>query len=454
MTVDTLSSHNPWTSELVAALPSTSLAVVNDEINAVARAFPAWSEEQQTRHAALMELSQAITAQRETIIALLINEAGKNKTDAEAEFELLGKKITLSLSACAERTPQVVNATTEPQRYWKARGVAAVFGPFNFPLHLLHGLVVPALAVGCTVIAKPSERCPRLGQLYAQLIAQTSLKNACRIVHGGHAVAQTILQHPAISTVAAVGSYRMGQALCQALSTRPEIITALELGGVNPALILPDADIPAASTAIADGAWRMAGQRCTATRVVHVPRALCRAFINALEIARQSWLPDGMPTGKNGALISLAARQDFICAVNNRPAELSLIAGDPNKSFAASSCVDPIALLVEDPAVRQHTAYRDEHFGPRLIIDPYDDLDDALTRMSDNPYRLAAAIYTADRARFVSLAKKLPYGQVNHNRPTAGARSDMPFGGLGKSGNGRPAAIAAGALFADECVIW
>jgi succinylglutamic semialdehyde dehydrogenase len=454
MLADTLSSFNPWTGELVTTLTSTALATVNDEINAVARAFPAWSHDQRMRHAALLELAQVITAQRATIIDLLINEAGKNKTDAEAEYELLGKKITLSLSANTERTPQAVGATAEPQRYWKPRGVAAVFGPFNFPLHLLHGLVVPALAVGCTVIAKPSERCPRLGQLYAQLIAQTPLKNACRIVLGGHAVAQTLLQHPAISTVAAVGSYRMGQALCQTLSTRPEIITAFELGGVNPALILPDADIPAASTAIADGAWRMAGQRCTATRVVHVPRALCRAFINALEIARQNWLPDGTTIGKNGALISLAARQDFMTALNNRPAGLSLIAGDPNKSFAASSCVDPIALLLEDPALRQHAIYREEHFGPRLIIDPYDDLDDALTRMSDNPYRLAAAIYTADRAQFLSLAQALPYGQVNHNRPTAGARSDMPFGGLGKSGNGRPAAIAAGAIFADECVIW
>ena len=87
-------------------------------------------------------------------------------------------------------------------------------------------------------------------------------------------------------------------------------------------------------------------------------------------------------------------------------------------------------------------------------MDAYDDLDECLARVNANPYRLAAAVFTASRERFVALAARLPYGQVNHNRPTAGARSDQPFGGLGKAGNARPAALAAGAIFADESVVW
>jgi len=104
--------------------------------------------------------------------------------------------------------------------------------------------------------------------------------------------------------------------------------------------------------------------------------------------------------------------------------------------------------------MRNHTLYRDEHFGPALIVDTYDDLDECLARCAANPYRLAASVFTADRARFIACAARLPYGQVNHNRPTAGARSDQPFGGLGASGNGRPAAVAACQIFADETVIW
>ena len=105
-------------------------------------------------------------------------------------------------------------------------------------------------------------------------------------------------------------------------------------------------------------------------------------------------------------------------------------------------------------AARAQALYREEHFGPALVLDAYDDLDECLARLAANPYRLAASVFTADRARFSACAARLPYGQVNHNRPTAGARSDQPFGGLGLSGNGRPAAVAAGAIFADETVVW
>ena len=96
----------------------------------------------------------------------------------------------------------------------------------------------------------------------------------------------------------------------------------------------------------------------------------------------------------------------------------------------------------------------EEHFGPALVVDAYEDLDECVARIAINPYRLAASVFTASRERFLALAARLPYGQVNHNRPTAGARSDLPFGGLGRAGNGRPAALAAGQIFADECVVW
>lgn len=449
-----LISHSPWTGKVLGEVPMTTAAAGQAALQHVQRHGAAWQVDSTQRRVLLTRLSERLVAARAQLVQLLIDEAGKNRSDAEAEADLLPKKIAISLDAGLARTPQALATGTEPQICWRPRGVAVVLGPFNFPLHLLHGLVVPALAVGCPVVAKPSERCPLLGALYERLLGEAGLADVCRMVQGTADIAQALIAHPAVATVAAVGGRATGLALSTALAGRPEVVLALELGGVNPALVLADADLPAAVTAIADGAWRMAGQRCTATRQVHVPRSMLPTFTEALMRERARWVPDGTPQGASGSLIHAGARERFLSAHATAPSGLIRVAGDPARRFGASHCVDPLLLQAQDPSVRGHTLYRDENFGPGLIIDAYDDLDECVGRLQANPYRLAASVFTASRERFLALAARLPYGQVNHNRPTAGARSDQPFGGLGLAGNARPAALAAGAIFADESVVW
>lgn len=450
----TLVSTSPWDPQRIVFSGETADgAEVATAVDLASAAFVAWSHAHDARQVALERLAHVCTAARPRIVELLIIEAGKCRADAEAEADLLAKKIAITLGPGLGRTPQTVGGT-EAQIVWRPRGVAAVLGPFNFPLHLLHGLVVPALAVGCTVVAKPSERCPALGALYASLIAEAGLHHVCRVVLGGADTAQALIAQPHIATVAAVGGRATGLALAQALAGRPEVVFALELGGVNHALVCDDADLDGAATMIAEGAWRMAGQRCTATRSVQVSRRHLAGLLDRLVGERQRWCPDGTPTGASGTLISREAHERQQSQWSTPPAGLELIAGDPATRFGAGWCADPLLLVIRDPAVRTHPLTTEEHFGPALVVDAYDDLDECVARIATNPYRLAASVFTASRERFLSLAARLPYGQVNHNRPTAGARSDLPFGGLGSAGNGRPAALAAGQIFADECVVW
>lgn len=449
-----LVSRSPWTGNVLGEVPAAGVGDCATAVALVAEAFPAWAAEAPQRRRLLLGFSERLIAARDEIVRLLSDEAGKNRSDAEAEADLLPKKIAISLDAGLARTPQMLGEGNEPQVLWRPRGVAVVLGPFNFPLHLLHGLVVPALAVGCTVVAKPSERCPLTGALYARLLDEAGLGHVCRVVHGGADIAQALIAQPEVATVAAVGGRATGLALGAALADRPEVVLALELGGVNPALVLDDADLSAAATAIADGAWRMAGQRCTATRQVHVPRRLQAALLTALANERTRWQPDGTPAGASGTLITPAAHDRFVAAHTQLHHGFALVAGDPTRRFAASTCVDPLLLDVRDHAARSDVRYREEFFGPAVIVDAYDDLDECVARLVANPYRLAASVFTTSRDRFLALAPRLPYGQVNHNRPTAGARSDQPFGGLGRAGNARPAALAAGAIFADESVVW
>lgn len=448
-----LTSRSPWNGEAVWTGMTADGAACAAAVIAAAQAFAVWSRDHDGRRAALERLAQVCASARPRIVELLIVEAGKCRTDAEAEADLLTKKIAVTLGPGLARTPLSASGS-EAQIVWRPRGVATVLGPFNFPLHLLHGLVVPALAVGCTVVAKPSERCPALGALYATVIAEAGLDHVCRVVLGGADTARALIAQPQIATVAAVGGRATGLALTQVLVGRPEVVLALELGGVNHALVCDDADLDTATTMIAEGAWRMAGQRCTATRIVHVPRVMLDGLCDRLLRERQRWVPDGTPAGVSGTLISLDAHERQRSEWSARPTGLELIAGDSTARFGISCCADPLLLVARDPVVRSQALMTEEHFGPALVVDAYDDLDGCVARIAANPYRLAASVFTASRERFLALAVRLPYGQVNHNRPTAGARSDLPFGGLGRAGNGRPAALAAGQIFADECVVW
>ncbi len=448
-----LISRSPWDGEVVWTGTAADEAASAAAVIAAAQSFAVWSRDHDGRRVALERLAQVCASARTRIVDLLIAEAGKCRSDAEAEVDLLAKKIAVTLGLGLARTPQTVSGN-EAQMVWRPRGVAAVLGPFNFPLHLLHGLVVPALAVGCTVVAKPSERCLALGALYATLITEAGLDHVCRVVLGGAETARALIAQPRVATVAAVGGRATGLALGRALADRPEVVLALELGGVNHALVCDDADFDSAAAMIAEGAWRMAGQRCTATRIVHVPRTMLAGLLDRLIRERQRWRPDGTPTGASGTLISRESWERQRSAWSTRPPELELIVGDPAARFGASCCADPLLLVARDHAVRTQQLITEEHFGPALVVDDYDDLDECVARIAANSYRLAASVFTASRERFLTLAARLPYGQVNHNRPTVGARSDLPFGGLGRSGNGRPAALAAGQIFADESVVW
>ncbi len=447
-----LESRSPWDGQLVAALPSTPLPALAGLAGRLAAEQPRWAAPgaggADARRQGLERLAEVLTRARPALVQALIREAGKCRADAEAEADLLPRKIAITLGAGLERTPP---AGEGPIR-WRARGLAAAIGPSNFPLHLLHGLVVPALAVGCTVIAKPSERCPGLGAAYAEAITAAGLDQVVGVVQGGAELSLALAREPLVQSLAAVGGRAMGRALALAMAERPEAVLALELGGVNQALVLDDADAGLAVLALAEGAWRMAGQRCTATRIVHLPAARQQELTLALAQARARYLPAENPEGAVGRMITSAASASFRARYHDLPAGLQLVAGGQEE--AAGAACPPLLLALRDPDARMHALYRQEQFGPALIIDPYHQEAEAVARMRENPARLAAAIFTASRERFLALAEQLPYGQVNWNRPTAGARSDLPFGGCGESGNGHPAALAAGRIFADETVVW
>lgn len=438
---------DPWTGTVRPPVAATAPDQARADAEVLVAAAPAWRGDPRLRAERLRALASVCESRRGELIDLLIHEAGKTRADAEAEAALLPKKIAITLEHLAPRTPTAITATMAGS-VWRPRGLSLVLGPSNFPLHLLHGLVVPALAVGCTVLAKPSERCPSLGAAYARCLEAAGLTGVCRVVQGDAHLVDALLDLDRLAVVAAVGGAAMGEALHRRMAGRTAVILALELGGVNHALVRGDADADATAIAIADGAWRMAGQRCTATRIVHVPAADLDAWLHRLGDLRRQWRPGASPEALAGPMVDTTAAARFRSGFADLPAGIRLVAGDLGGD---GTRVDPLLLTAtaaDDPWLHH------ERFGPALVVCPYSDEAAAVATMQANPWRLSCSIFTRDDAAFVRLAAVLPYGIVNRNRPTAGARSDLPFGGCGRSGNGRPAALAAAQIFADETVVW
>ncbi len=448
-----LTSISPWDGTPVWRAASATTTEAASAVAAAVAAFPAWALEVD-RAGRIRRFAEAVLHHRKAVVTLLVREAGKTTAEAEAEADQLGGVIDTTLGAGLGRTPGVPAFGHALALPWRPRGPAVVIAPGNQPLLALHQLVVPALAVGCTVVAKPSPEALGLGELYRALLKESGLDGVCAVLLGGCDVAEAIVDQPGVATVAATGSRAMGAALARRLAGRSEVVFAASLGGVNPVLVLPDADLPAALIAVAESAWRLAGQHGTASRVLFVPRAQLDAALEQLGRERQRWLPAPAPDGAVGPMRSIAARAAFLAGLGELPAGTDPIAGRREPLEKPSAGTDPLLFVLRPGATAGHPLLTREHAGPLLAVVPYDDAAQAAAWLEANPHRLAAAIWTADRARFLDLARRLRYGRLYHNRSTLSTRLDLPAAACGLSGTGQASGVAACQIFADETVVW
>lgn len=430
--------------ELVARHAFRASAV--DEAVAHARAaFPSWSLTSVEQRKALLLALKGVLARRASEFAQLIaREVGKPLWEAEGEVSAALQKIDVTLSdGLALVAPREVSGRA--QRYaFRPHGVAAVIGPFNFPLHLVHGHVVPALATGNTVVVKPSELTPTVGQLYAECFHEAGFPiGVFNLVQGTGASGARLAEHPEVDAVLFTGSYAVGQAIKRATLDQPHKLLALELGGRNPALVLADANLDKAVHDVLWGAFVTAGQRCSGTAVALIERDLFDAFTHTL-LAKLAGLRVGDPLAADvfmGPMISRAARERFLAALDQAEAAgvLALLRNDQVPGTPRGAYVGPSVHHVLAPGALAYE--REELFGPDLALEAVDDLDHAIARANLSPYGLSASVFGAREADFEHALARLRYGCVNWNAPTCGASSRLPFGGTRKSGNHRPAAL-------------
>ena len=417
---------------------------VDAAVERARRAFPAWRDAGfEARAVVLKNFARLASGGEEELARLVAREVGKALWDARAEARILAPKVAVTLAE-GMRLVADVEAAKGVRASHHPRGVLAVLGPFNFPLHLPNGHLVPALATGNCVVFKPSELAPASGERLAALFRDAGApEGVVEVVHGGRDTGRALAGHPDVDGVLFTGSWAAGRALQADSLDQPGKILALEMGGNNAVIVLEDADLDLAVAETAFSVAATTGQRCTCARRVFVQRGLMDAFTEKLvRVLRDLAVGPPLEDGNfMGPLVSKTAHEGlehWRGLAEEAGAERVLLAdvGRPPPYTGAG--------LVRFPDTRQtHPYQREEIFGPEAALYPVDDLVAAVAAANDSDYGLAASVFTRDRSSYEYCVGRLRVGCLNWNKATVGASGKLPFGGLGKSGNDRPAGVSA-----------
>ena len=443
---------------LVSTEPATGAEIWSGEVGdaaaevAAARsAWAAWAAHSVAyRIEALRRFANVVRAREPDFAELIARETGKPFWEARTEVAAVINKVEISISAYMERTPQrrleAALGNKVAVRH-KPHGVLAVLGPYNFPAHLPNGHIVPALIAGNAVVFKPSEKTPATGAFLVDCYREAGiLEGVVRLLVGGPEEGKALAGQSGIDGLLFTGSARAGMALHRQFAETPHKILALELGGNNPIVVWDASDVEAAATIIVQSAYLSGGQRCTAARRLIVEDGKQGELVEAVTALIDRIIVDGPfadPQPFMGPLIDNASADHL----QEQWVELMMKGGKPirrlDRAFEERPYLTPALIDVTDARERPD----EELFGPVLQLIRVKDFDAAIDEANNSRFGLAASLIGGSPEMYDRFWANVRAGVINWNKPTNGAPSNAPFGGIGLSGNHRPSAFYA----ADYC---
>lgn len=446
-----LISTNPATNDVVWHGHSASSNDVSLAMSAARAAYPGWKRSSlDTRIAIARRFAELLGENKEDLAHAIGFETGKPLWESRQEVAAMIGKIEISIRAHAERTGERSSSTPDGNAVLRHRphGVVAVYGPYNFPGHLPNGHIVPALLAGNCIIFKPSEQAPLVAEKTVRLWQAAGLPaGVMALLQGEKETGIALACHEDLNGLLFTGSSATGIALHKQFAGRPEFMLALEMGGNNPLIIAQTSALDAAVHHTIQSAFLSAGQRCTCARRVLVPQGeFGDQFIaRLLEVSSKLSMGqfDDAEQPFMGPVISLAAASQLLTAQERLIAMGAVPLLKMQQPNPANAFVTPAIL---DVSAVPHLP-DEEYFGPLTQIIRYQDFGKAIDIANDTAYGLSAGLLADDPALWTQFNLEIEAGVVNWNRPTNGASSAAPFGGLGKSGNHRPSAYYA----ADYC---
>ena len=428
---------NPATEAVAGCISMGSAADVDRAVKAARAAFARYSQTSVADRVALLERVIAEYKLRYADMAAAITEEmGAPAVLAQKAQAAMGMAhLQTALEVLRGYAFQELRGTTMLVK--EPIGVCALITPWNWPVNQIACKVAPALAVGCTMVLKPSEIAPFSAQIWTEILHAAGVPaGVFNLVNGdGPTVGAALSSHPEVDMVSFTGSTRAGIEVAR--NAAPTIKRVhQELGGKSPNIILPDADFKRAITAGVRGVMGNSGQSCNAPTRMLVPNArMDEALAIAREVAEATTVGDPASGAAMGPVIS-DLQWNKIQGLIARGLEegATLVAGGPGKPAGLETgyYVRPTVL---GHVNNQMTVAREEIFGPVLAILGYDTVDEAVAIANDTPYGLAAYVSGGDPEATRQVASRLRAGQVNIN--SAGPDLMAPFGGFKQSGNGR-----------------
>ena len=420
-------------------------------VESARQAWPQWAAQPlANRIETMRRFVNEVRKDQDEFAELIARETGKPLWEAKTETEAVIAKVEISVRAYADRTGQrkldsALQGTAALRH--KPHGVMAVLGPYNFPAHLPNGHMIPALIAGNAVILKPSEKTPAVGEKLVQLLNRAGIpEGVVQLLIGGPDEGKAMVAHPDVNGVLFTGSAQVGIAINKKLATDPGKIVALEMGGNNPIVLWDTPLLSDAAALVIQSAFTTAGQRCTAAR-----RLIVKADMYDAAVAEVKKLTDRIIVGAPfdepqpfmGPVIDNQVAdqltESFVYLLSNGGKAIKHMRRLRDDLPFVSPAIIDVTNMSERPDV--------ELFGPLLQVVRVDDFDEAIAEANNTRFGLSASLIGGTPKQYNRFWANIRAGIVNWNRPTNGASSAAPFGGIGYSGNHRPAAFYA----ADYC---
>ncbi|MFG1377444.1 aldehyde dehydrogenase family protein [Xanthobacter autotrophicus] len=429
---------NPATETVIATVPDAGPALLDAAVAAARRAFPTWSSRPWGERAALVaRIGDVIEAHAEDFKRLLTLEQGKAR--AGAEWEIGG-----SIVWCQEIATQVLPLHRQESggRTVKTRrvphGVVGAITPWNFPLLLAVWKIAPALLAGNTMVLKPSPFTPLCTLKLGELLRDVLPAGVLNTVSGGNDLGAAMTAHPGIGKISFTGSTATGRRIMQAASGNLKRLT-LELGGNDPAIVLPDVDVKATAEKLFWAAFQNSAQFCVAAKRLYIHDDIYDDLSAALvDYAAGIRIGDGLEQGTDLGPIQNAMQfaklKDLLS--DARETGLTFLCGgdipDGRGYFV------PVTLIDNPPETSR--VVTEEAFGPILPLLRFREIEDVIARANATEYGLAASVWTADTARGEEIAARLEAGTVWINEIHTFS-PHVAFGGRKQSGLGVENAI-------------
>jgi aldehyde dehydrogenase (NAD+) len=413
-------------SDVVVSVPAADAAAVSAAADKARAAQRGWAESASARSAALDAAAGAVAAAAGELADLMVREVGKPIGEAKGE---VARSVSI-LHYYAQQVFDPIGQMHAPSgrgllySVRRPRGLAGLITPWNFPLAIPLWKAAPALAFGNAVLLKPAPEATACALRLAELLAPHLPDGLLHVLPGDAETGQAVVE--AADVVSFTGSVAAGRAVSAAATARG-VPAQAEMGGQNPAIVLPDADIPTAAAQIASAAAGFAGQKCTATKrviVVGDAEPIRTALVGAIEALTVGDPADAATAV--GPVIDAAARDRVTGAADSAAAAGGRILTGGRPVDGDGYFVQP--TLVEGAPI-DHQLASDEVFGPIALLQVAATADEALALANGVRYGLAAAVYTSNLAAAMDMVNRLEAGLVKVNAPTSGVDFYLPFGG-------------------------